>query len=82
MKKYVVSTTLKAMDWNSELLRGNLAEEIQRLKRESSKGLFVGGVQLPLALAELGLIDESMNLSCNPFSPGTGRRHSQGCRSS
>jgi dihydrofolate reductase len=28
------------------------------LKRESGKGLFVGGVKLPLALAELGLIDE------------------------
>jgi dihydrofolate reductase len=31
---------------------------VQQLKRESGKGLFVGGVKLPLALAELGLIDE------------------------
>jgi dihydrofolate reductase len=35
-----------------------LGEAVQRLKREPGKGLFVGGVKLPLALAELGLIDE------------------------
>jgi hypothetical protein len=46
------------VDWNSELLRGNLAEAVQRLKRESGAGLLTGGVTLPLALAELGLIDE------------------------
>jgi dihydrofolate reductase len=57
-KKYVVSSTLKSVDWNSELLRGDLEKAVQQLKRESGKGLFVGGVKLPLALAELGLIDE------------------------
>ncbi len=39
-------------------MRGDLGETVQRLKREPGKGLFVGGVKLPLALAELGLIDE------------------------
>jgi dihydrofolate reductase len=57
-KKYVVSSTLKQVDWNAELLRGDLGEAVRRLKREPGKGLFVGGVKLPLALAELGLIDE------------------------
>jgi dihydrofolate reductase len=61
-KKYVVSSTLNRndarVDWNAELLRGDLGEAVQQLKRESGKGLFVGGVKLPLALAELGLIDE------------------------
>jgi dihydrofolate reductase len=57
-KKYVVSSTLDRVDWNAELVRGNLEEAVQRLKRESGKGLLVGGVKLPLALAELGLIDE------------------------
>jgi len=57
-KKYVVSNTLHRVDWNSELLRGDLAKSVQQLKSESGKGLFVGGVKLPLALAELGLIDE------------------------
>jgi dihydrofolate reductase len=57
-KKYVVSSTLDRVDWNAELVRGDLGEAVQRLKREAGKGLFVGGVKLPLALAELGLIDE------------------------
>ena len=57
-KKYVVSSTLEQVDWNAELVRGDLGKAVQQLKRESGKGLFVGGVKLPLALTELGLIDE------------------------
>src|SRR4026208_1518675 len=57
-KKYVVSSTLDRVDWNAELVRGDLGKAVQQLKRESGKGLLVGGVKLPLALAELGLIDE------------------------
>jgi dihydrofolate reductase len=57
-KKYVVSSTLERVDWNAELVRGDLGEAVQLLKRERGKGLFLGGVKLPLALAELGLIDE------------------------
>ena len=57
-KKYVVSSTLDRVDWNAELVRGDLGEAVQRLKLESGRGLFTGGVRLPLALAELGLIDE------------------------
>jgi dihydrofolate reductase len=57
-KKYVVSNTLERVDWNAELVRGDLGEAVQQLRRESGKGLLVGGVKLPLALAELGLIDE------------------------
>jgi dihydrofolate reductase len=57
-KKYVVSSTLDRVDWNAELVRGDLGKAVRELKREPGKGLFVGGVRLPLALAELGLIDE------------------------
>jgi dihydrofolate reductase len=57
-KKYVVSSTLTHVDWNAELLRGDLGQAVQQLKQEPGKGLLVGGVKLPLALAELGLIDE------------------------
>ena len=57
-KKYVVSSTLDRVDWNAELVRGDLGKAVQQLKRESGQGLFTGGVQLPQALAELGLIDE------------------------
>ena len=57
-KKYVVSSTLEQVDWNAELLQGDLGEAVERLKREPGEGLLVGGVALPLALTELGLIDE------------------------
>src|SRR5207342_3172807 len=57
-RKYVVSSTLDRVDWNAELLRGDLASAVQELKEQPGNGLYVGGVQLPLALAELGLIDE------------------------
>jgi dihydrofolate reductase len=57
-KKYVVSSTLGRVDWNAELVRGDLGNAVRRLKREPGKGLFTGGLKLPLALAELGLIDE------------------------
>jgi dihydrofolate reductase len=72
-KKYVVSSTLggidqkrvdskrvdsKHVDWNAELLRGDLREAVEQLKQQPGEGLYTGGVTLPLALAELGLIDE------------------------
>ena len=75
-KKYVVSSTLSEVDWNAELVRGDLGQAVQRLKEEPGVGLWVGGVTLPLALADLGLIDEyeflvsrslpDMGLRCSP----------------
>ena len=53
-----MSSTLEQVDWNAELVRGDLGEAVQQLKREPGKGLFVGGESFPLALTELGLIDE------------------------
>lgn len=57
-KKYVVSSTLNQVDWNAELVHGDLESVVRKLKREPGNGLFVAGVKLPLVLAELGLIDE------------------------
>ena len=57
-KKYVVSSTLERVDWNAELVRGDLEKAVQQLKQEPGKGLLTGGVKLPLGLAEMGLIDE------------------------
>jgi dihydrofolate reductase len=79
-KKYVVSSTLDRVDWNAELVRGDLGKAVQQLKQESGKGLLVGGVKLPLALAELGLIDE-FELVVHPRLAGHGRRCSPGYRS-
>ncbi len=57
-RKYVVSSTLDRVDWNAELVRGDLADAVRELKRGPGKGLLVGGLTLAMALTELGLIDE------------------------
>lgn len=57
-QKYVVSSTLDRVDWNAELLRGDLGTAVRELKNQPGNGLLLGGVTLPLALANLGLIDE------------------------
>ena len=56
--KYVVSRSLEQVDWNAELLRGNVCEAVRRLKAEPGKGLFVAGHAFATALAGAGLIDE------------------------
>jgi dihydrofolate reductase len=76
-KKYVVSRTLEWVDWNAELVRGDLGTAVEQLKQEAEEGLFVGGVKLPLALAELGLIDE-YEFVVQPRLAGHGRRCLQG----
>lgn len=57
-RKYVVSSTLADVDWNAELVQGDLATAVRQLKEEPGDGIVTGGVTLPMALAELGLIDE------------------------
>ena len=58
LKKYVVSSTLQRVDGNAELVRGDLGQAVRQLKQQPGRGLGTGGMKLPLALAELGLIDE------------------------
>lgn len=53
-----MSSTLDEVTWNAGLVRGDLRSGIERLKQEPGQGLWVGGVTRPLALADLGLIDE------------------------
>lgn len=72
-KKYVVSSTLDRVDWNAELVTGDLEKTVRQLKQEPGNGLFVGGVMLPQALAELGLIDE-YEFVVHPRVVGHGRR--------
>jgi dihydrofolate reductase len=57
-KKYVVSRTLPHVDWNAELVRGDLATFVRQLKQAPGRRLLVSGVKLAQSLAELGLIDE------------------------
>ncbi|WP_125132906.1 dihydrofolate reductase family protein [Microbacterium sp. 10M-3C3] len=57
-RKHVVSSTLEQVDWNAELVRGDVVDAVRRLKDEPGDALWVGGVTLPRALADAGLIDE------------------------
>ncbi|MBL7952643.1 MAG: dihydrofolate reductase family protein [Flavobacteriales bacterium] len=57
-KKYLVSRTIDTAEWNTEMVRGDLATFVQQLKQQPGKGIGVGGVQLAMALTELVLIDE------------------------
>ncbi|NQX27418.1 dihydrofolate reductase family protein [Microbacteriaceae bacterium VKM Ac-2854] len=57
-KKYLVSSTREPDGWNTEALTGDPVEAVRKLKEQPGEGLYVGGVTLPRALAEAGLIDE------------------------
>ena len=72
-RKHVVSNTLASVDWNADLVRGDLATEVRRLKEEPGRGLSIGGVTLPTALADLGLIDEYLFV-VHPLVAGHGPR--------
>jgi len=78
-RKYVVSSTLTSPDWNAELLHGDLGPAVERLKQEPREALWVGGVTLPLALADLGLIDE-YEFVVQPVLAGHGPRLLDGLR--
>jgi dihydrofolate reductase len=56
--RVVFSTTLQKVDWNSRLVRDNIAEEVTKLKAQPGKDMEVGGPTLASAFIRLGLIDE------------------------
>ena len=58
MPKVVFSRTLAQVGWNSRLVRGNLAEEVNRLKAQPGGDMSVGGAELAASFTQLGLIDE------------------------
>src|SRR5437879_13008577 len=57
-KKYVVSSTLDRVDWNAELVRGDLGKAVQQLKREAGEGRVLGGVKRPREVAGMGGTDD------------------------
>ena len=74
IRKIVFSRSLEgAADKTTRIVRGNLHDEILKLKQESGKGILVGGVDLPSQLIELGLVDEYRFL-VQPIVAGEGRR--------
>jgi len=73
MPKVVASATLDAVDWNAELLHGDVVDAVRRLKERPGRGIALGGVQLPAALAAAGLIDE-YTFVVHPVVAGRGPR--------
>ncbi len=59
VQKIVFSRTMKSAEWvNTNLLHSGLGEEIQKLKQQPGKDIFIGGLNLGSQVAKLGLIDE------------------------
>ncbi|MGB7623254.1 MAG: dihydrofolate reductase family protein [Terriglobia bacterium] len=72
--KLVFSRSLdSAEDRNTRIVRGNLHDEILKLKQEKGKDILVGGVDIPSQLIELGLVDE-FRFVVGPILAGEGRR--------
>ena len=72
--KVVFSRSLVSVeDSNTRIVRGNLSEEILKLKQEQGKDILVGGVDIPSQLIELGLVDEFLFV-VSPVVAGEGRR--------
>ena len=74
-KKYVVSTTLKKLDWkNSTLIKSNAAQEIKKLKEQEGSELQVhGSTNLIQTLLKHDLVDE-LRLKIFPITLGAGKR--------
>ena len=78
INKIVFSRTLdSAEDSNTRIVRGNLHDEILKLKQEPGKYILVGGVEIPSQLIELGLVDEYLFV-VQPIIAGEGRRLLEG----
>jgi dihydrofolate reductase len=78
INKIVFSRSLDgAQDKNTRFVRGNLRDEILKLKQERGKSILVGGVDIPSQLIELGLVDE-YRFVVGPIVAGEGRRLLEG----
>jgi dihydrofolate reductase len=78
INKIVFSRSLdKADDRNTRLVRGNLHDEILKLKQAEGKSILLGGVSLPSQLIQLGLVDE-YRFVVSPIVAGEGRRLLEG----
>jgi dihydrofolate reductase len=75
MPKYVVSTTLKKVDWNnSRLIKANVVEELKKLKQQPGKDILVyGSGKLVNTLLQHDLVDE-FRLMVHPVVLGSGKR--------
>lgn len=72
MRKIVFSTTLTEVGWNSELFKGDIVEEINKLKAQPGRDISVGGANLAGNFMRLGLIDE-YRMYIHPVVLGNGK---------
>jgi dihydrofolate reductase len=80
MPKYVASTTLKNVEWaNSTLIKGNLVEEVNKLKQQPGSGILsvIGSGKLAQSLMQHDLVDDYV-LLFHPIVLGTGKRLFEG----
>jgi dihydrofolate reductase len=75
MPKYVVSSTLQEPEWNnSTVLKGDVVQEVSKLRQEQDGNIVVhGSVQLVQTLLEHDLVDE-LRLMVFPVVLGAGKR--------
>ncbi|MGH2486430.1 MAG: dihydrofolate reductase family protein [Ktedonobacterales bacterium] len=75
LPKYVVSTTLKRVEWNnSRLIRGNIPDEVKKLKQAIRRNILIdGGSDLVNLLMRHDLINE-YRLLVHPVVVGKGKR--------
>jgi len=75
LPKYVVSTTMTKAEWNnSKVIKGNVAQEVSRLKEQSGQAILVAGsAKLVHALRQHDLVDE-YRLLVHPIVVGGGKR--------
>ncbi|MEX2144139.1 MAG: dihydrofolate reductase family protein [Anaerolineales bacterium] len=72
--KIVFSTTLESVEWNNTtLLSSNLREEILKLKQQSGKNIFIGGLNIASQVAQWDLIDK-YHFVVHPIIAGKGPR--------
>jgi dihydrofolate reductase len=74
LSKIVFSKTLEKVDWkNSRLVKGNITEEILKLKQQPGKDMVIyGSGSIVSALTQLCLIDE-YQIFVNPIVIGSGK---------
>ncbi len=73
LKEYVFSTSLNTVKENAILIKENIAQEIERIKNEPGKNIWLfGGASLTRSLLNLGLVDE-LSLAVHPLILGSGK---------
>ncbi|ENQ3111736.1 pyrimidine reductase [Bacillus anthracis] len=74
MPKFVASTTLEKTEWNANLIKDNIVEEISKLKEQPGQNLLIyGSGDLTQTLMQHDLIDE-YHFIVNPVIVGSGKR--------